>query len=91
MNNSDLNSQADGQRNYNRNYNNEENIQDNSKNVFTKVCDIILYPFKQVLQATRIRMDAHIYIEFQAPCVHISVKFCIITMWIILYMIHNRN
>ena len=74
----------------NKNVNNEK--EENEKvTVFTKLVDIVLYPFKQVLQATRIRMDAHLYIEVQLPFVHLSIKFCILTIWIILYMIHNKN
>ena len=82
------NPRVEAARNYNKCMVPEEK---EKENFFTKIVDIVLYPFKQFLNATRIRMDAHVYIEFNLPFVNGSVKFCILTVWIILYMIHNRN
>jgi hypothetical protein len=57
---------------------------------FKKLCDILLYPFQYILDVTRIRMDSHIYVELKVPFFHASIKLCIVTIWIILYMIHMR-
>ena len=64
--------------------------QQDGKTMFKKVSDIILYPLRQIIEGTRIRMDAHLYIEIKLPFFYGSLKLCIITLWIILYMVYQK-
>ena len=51
--------------------------------------DIILYPIHQIVQ-NRIRMDGHTYVEIRLPGISCNIKFCIATIWVILYIIYVK-
>ena len=66
----------------------EQPLRENRFPMCKNVCEILFYPIERFLQITKIRMDAHIYIEVKLPFFSMSIKLCITTIWIILYMIH---
>ena len=61
-----------------------------SKNKWTKLCDLLIYPISKVVEITKVRFDGHIYIELKLPFLSCSVKLCLTTLWIILLMIYDK-
>ena len=67
----------------------DQTVRENRFPMYKNVCEMLFYPIERFLQITKMRMDAHIYIEVKFPFFSMSIKFCITTIWIILYMIHS--
>ena len=61
-----------------------------NKNKWTKLCDLLIYPISKIVEITKVRFDGHIYIELKLPFLSCSIKFCLTTLWIILFMIYNK-
>jgi hypothetical protein len=60
------------------------------KNMWEKFIETLFYPIERILQSTKIRVDAHIWIEIETKYGKCTIKLCVITIWIILYIIYNK-
>ena len=70
--------------------NDESSYKNNERTIWENTCELLLYPLARFIEITKIRFDAHIYVEVKLPFLHCSVKFCITTVWIILFMIYSK-
>ena len=60
------------------------------ENKWNKICDFLIYPLARIVEITKIRFGSHVYIEIKCSSFTCSVKLCITTMWIVLFIIYSK-
>ena len=61
-----------------------------AENKWSKISDFFVHPVARIIEITKIRFDSHVYIEIKFSSFTFSIKLCITTLWIILFIIYSK-
>ena len=61
-----------------------------AENKWSKISDFFVHPVARIIEITKIRFDSHVYIEIKFSSCTFSIKLCITTLWIILFIIYSK-